>query len=416
MVAATVAGLTRSILGRHFSDSVWRSRCVGRVWAQCAIRYSGRDFAFSKVKLEKQYMLHEFILTHRDTIITRTRERVQGRTWPSVSTHELEHGVPLFLTQLGETLKHQLHPVPYSEAAIDNAGANHGAEMMTMGYTVSQVVQDYGDICQAITALAVETRSDFTPEEFQTLNRCLDVAIAAAVTEHARVTRKTHKAEENERLGHTAHEARDFLSTAFLAFHALKRGDVAINGSTGAMLGRSLMALRDLIDRSLSEVRLEGNVRRIVRLPVLAFVDEIAATGVLHAEYRDISFTVTPVDHELTVDADPQLLGSAVMNVLHNAFKNTHPGGSVTLRAFASDANLCLEVDDECGGIPEEKGDLFETFGDRRGRDRSGLGMGLSIARKAVRAHGGDIEIRNKPGHGCTFAICVPLTATTASV
>ena len=181
----------------------------------------------------------------------------------------------------------------------------------------------------------------------------------------------THRDEIITRLGHTAHEARDFLSTAFLAFHALKRGDVAINGSTGAMLGRSLMALRDLIDRTLSEVRLVANVRRRVRVPVVPFVDEIAAT---------------------------------------------RPGGNVTLRAFASDANLCLEVEDECGGIPEEKGDLFRTFGDRRGRDRSGLGMGLSIARKAVRAHGGDIEIRNKPGYGCTFAICVPLAATTASV
>jgi len=361
-------------------------------------------------------MLHEFIVTHRDEIIARTRKRVHGRTWPAVSTHELEDGVPLFLTQLGETLKQEVTAVPFPEGAIDDTATSHGAEMLRMGYTVAQVVQDYGDICQVITELAVETRTAITSEEFHTLNRCLDVAIAGAVTEHARVTRQTHQAEEIERLGHTAHEARDFLSTAFLAFHALKRGDVAINGSTGAMLGRSLMALRDLIDRTLSEVRLVANVRRRVRVPVVPFVDEIAATGVLHAEYRDITFTVVPIDHELTVDADPQLLSSAVMNVLHNAFKNTRPGGNVTLRAFASDANLCLEVEDECGGIPEEKGDLFRTFGDRRGRDRSGLGMGLSIARQAVRAHGGDIEIRNKPGYGCTFAICVPLAATTASV
>ena len=361
-------------------------------------------------------MLHEFIVTHRDTIITRTRLRVQGRTWPTVSTHELEHGVPLFLTQLGETLDREATAAPFPEGMIGGTATRHGAEMLGQGYSVAQVVQDYGDICQVVTELAVETRTAITPEEFHTLNRCLDVAIAGAVTEHARITRQTHQAEEIERLGHTAHEARDFLSTAFMAFHALKRGDVAINGSTGALLGRSLMALRDLIDRTLSEVRLVANVRRIVRLPVVAFVDEIAATGVLHAEYRDITFTVVPVDHGLTVDADPQLLSSAVMNVLHNAFKNTPTGGSVTLRAFASDTDFCLEVEDQCGGIPEEKGDLFKTFGDRGGRDRSGLGMGLSIARKAVRAHGGDIEIRNKPGYGCTFSICVPLTATTAAV
>jgi len=356
-------------------------------------------------------MLHEFIVAQREVIIERTRARVEKRAWPSVSVDELDYGVPLFLTQLSETLRRESTPSPFPEREIDGDAGRHGAEMLSRGYSVAQVVQDYGDICQVITEMALETGSLMTSEEFQTLNRCLDVAIAGAVTEHARVTRQTHQAEEIERLGHTAHEARDFLSTAFLAFHSLKRGNVAINGSTGAMLGRSLMALRDLIDRTLSEVRLVANVSRIVRMPVAPFMDEIAATGLLHAEYRDIRFTVEPIAQDLTVDADPQLLGSAVMNVLHNGFKNTPKGGTVTLRAFASRNDLCLEVEDQCGGIPEEKGDLFKTFGDRRGRDRSGLGMGLSIARKAIRAHGGDISIRNRAGHGCVFSICVPLTA-----
>ncbi len=341
---------------------------------------------------------------------------MQSRAWPSVSVDELEHGVPLFLTQLSETLRLESTSAPFPPNDIDQTAARHGAEMLSRGYSISQVVQDYGDICQVITALAVETHSPITAEEFQTLNRCLDVAIAGAVTEHARVTRQTHQAEEIERLGHTAHEARDFLNTAFLAFQSLKRGDVAINGSTGAMLGRSLMALRNLIDRTLSEVRLVANVSRMVRLPVAPLIDEIAATGLLHAEYRKISFTVEPVDPSLTVDADPQLLSSAVMNILHNAFKNTPQGGHVTLRAFAANDDFCLEVEDQCGGIPEEKGDLFKAFGDRRGRDRSGLGMGLSIARKAVRVHGGDIAIRNLPGHGCVFKVCVPLAASAAPV
>ncbi|MDP2321526.1 MAG: sensor histidine kinase [Acidobacteriota bacterium] len=358
-------------------------------------------------------MLHEFIVEQRPVIIERTRLRVKNRTWPSVSADELEFGVPLFLTQLAETLRLEATAEPFPEGEIQSDGERHGAEMMSRGYSIAQVVQDYGDICQVVTELAVESHLPITAEEFQTLNHCLDVGIAGAVTAHARITRQVYQAEELERLGHTAHEARDFLSTAFLSFHSLKRGDVAINGSTGAMLGRSLMGLRDLIDRTLSEVRLVANVRRIVRLPVAPFLDEIAATGLMHAEYRNIKFTVEPIAEDLTVDADPQLLGSAIMNVLHNGFKNTPKGGNVTLRAFASKDNLCLEVADQCGGIPAEKGDLFKTFGDRRGRDRSGLGMGLSIARKAIRAHGGDINVENKPGHGCVFSICVPLATTT---
>jgi signal transduction histidine kinase len=280
-----------------------------------------------------------------------------------------------------------------------------------LGFTVSQVVHDYGDICQTITALAVEQRAPISVEEFHTLNRCLDTAIAEAVTEHARLTAETRSAEATERLGHAAHELRDSLNTAMLAFHTLKRGAVAINGSTGAILGQSLMSLREVIDRTLSEVRLEAGKQRRTRVPVVTLIDEIAASGMLHSEYRRIQFTVEPVDPALSIDADPPLLMSAVMNLLHNAFKNTPSGGRVVLRARAEQGRLLIETQDECGGIPASMGDLFQVFGDRRGSDRSGLGLGLSIARKAVRAHGGEISIRNMPGTGCVFIIDVPLAA-----
>jgi signal transduction histidine kinase len=284
--------------------------------------------------------------------------------------------------------------------------------MLGAGFNVSQVVHDYGDICQAITGLAVEQNAPITVDEFQTLNRSLDTAIAEAVTEHARVAAQTRSVEGAEHLGHAAHELRDILNSALLAFHLLKRGTVAINGNTGAVLGRSLMSLRDIVDRTLAEVRLNGSGgQRCKRLSVATFLDEVAAAGVLHSEYRAIKFTAEPVDPNLTVDGDPQLLSTAVMNLLHNAFKYTHPGGSVVLRARAEKARLVIEVEDECGGIPESKADLFKAFADRRGSDRSGLGLGLSMARKAIRAHQGDIQIRNMPGKGCVFVIEIPLAA-----
>lgn len=356
-------------------------------------------------------MLYEFVDTHRDEIVTRTRDRLRGRPWPSVSSREIEHGVPLFLTQLAETLRLETTATPFSSDAIGSTATRHGAELLAAGFNVAQVVHDYGDICQSITEIAVEQHAPITVEEFHTLNRCLDTAIAEAVTEHSRLTIQRRSEEEVERLGQAAHELRDLLNGAMLAFHALKRGTVAINGSTGAVLGRSLTSLRILIDRTLAEVRLAAGKQRRERLSVTEFVDEIAATGMLHSESRGIGFTVAPVDPALALDADPQLLTSAVMNLLHNAFKNTPPGGVVALDAHAQGERLLVDIQDECGGIPESKGDLFQAFGDRRGRDRSGLGLGLSIARQAVRAHGGDIHIRNMPGKGCVFTIDVPLAA-----
>ena len=354
-------------------------------------------------------MLYEFVTLHRDAIICRTRERVRGRAWPSVSSRELEHGVPLFLTQLSETLRLEGTATPFSSDLIGSTAARHGAELLAEGFTVSQVVHDYGDICQTITELAAAQSSPIRVEEFHTLNRCLDTAIAEAVTEHTRLTAERRSSEEVERFGQIAHELRDQLNTALLAFHTLKRGAVGISGNTGAVLGRSLANLRALVDRAVSEVRLAAGKHHRERLAVTAFLDEIAAAAMLHSEHQGIRFTVESVDPALAIHADPQLLGSAVMNLLNNAFKNTPADGAVILRARALGQRLVMEIADECGGIPDGKGDLFQPFGERRGNDRSGLGLGLSMAREAVRAHAGDIRIRNVPGTGCVFAIEIPL-------
>lgn len=362
-------------------------------------------------------MLYEFITTYRDAIIRRAREKLTARPWPSASAQELENGVPLFLTQLSEALRSESTGAAHSQGAIGSGATRHGSELLALGFSVSQVVHDYGDICQAVTELAIEQNAPITTEEFRILNGCLDTAIAEAVTEHARITAESRSTEESERSGHVAHETRDLLNTALLAYQTLKRGTVAINGSTGAVLGRSLMGLRDLVDSTLSEIRITANQQRRERVSVTPFLNDIAMAAGLHAESRGLQFAIEPGDPGWAVTADPQLLASAVTNLLNNAFKYTIPGGRVVLRARTPDAGrLLIEVEDQCGGIPDAEGDPFQSFGKRRGRDRTGLGLGLSIARKAVRAHGGDIHIRNMPDKGCVFIIDMPLAAPNVPV
>jgi signal transduction histidine kinase len=101
---------------------------------------------------------------------------------------------------------------------------------------------------------------------------------------------------------------------------------------------------------------------------------------------------------------------TALFNLLQNAFKYSTPHGHVTVRTVCNRERVSIEVEDECGGLPEGNAELlFSAFGARRGRDRSGLGLGLAISRKAVKAIGGDIHIRNLPGKGCIFAIELPI-------
>ena len=354
-------------------------------------------------------MLHTFITTHRDAIIARTRDKLSLRPWPTATTSELENGVPLFLTQLSDTRRMETSGTPFPPNEIGERAARHGRELLALGFSVSQVVHGYGDICQAVTEIAMEQQAPITTCEFHTLNRCLDTAIAEAVTEHARMTADARSRDEVERLGQLAHEVRNMTNTALFAFHALKDGAVAINGSTGAVLGRTLTNLHELIDSTLSDVRLMANRQHRERLPLKSFVDEAAVAARLHAEFRGLTLTVEAVDEDLLVDADPQLLASALANLLNNAVKYTRAGGHIAVRGGKRDGRLRVEIEDECGGIPEDLGDPFRPFGKQRGRDRTGLGLGLSIARRAVRAQDGDIHVRNLPGKGCVFVMEIPL-------
>ncbi len=355
-------------------------------------------------------MLQEFISTYRDAIIARARAKLTARPWPVASAEELQHGVPLFLTQLGVALAASPDDAAAAAGAIGAGASRHGRDLLALGFSVSQVVHDYGDICQAITELAIEQHAPITVDEFRILNECLDTAIAEAVSEHGRRTDVAKSVDQAERAGHLAHDTRDFLNTALLAYHALKRGAVAINGSTGAVLGRSLMSLQALVESSLTEIRVAAREQRRDRLNVTDLLNDVGLGAALRADLHAQTFTIESGDASWAVMADAQLLSSAISNVLNNAFKFTPPGGHVVLRARLSPlGRLQLEVEDECGGIPQADGDPFQAFGKQRGADRTGLGLGLSIARRAVRAHGGDILIRNMPGTGCVFTIELPL-------
>jgi signal transduction histidine kinase len=361
----------------------------------------------------RRLVLHHFIELNRDELVARTRGKVALRPFESREPREIEFGVPLFLSQLSETLRREKTGSPFPPNAIGSAAAKHGQELLGMGFTVAQVVHDYGDICQAITELAIERNAPISAEDFHTLNRCLDTAIAEAVTEYGRLQHEADGREEVLRLGRLTHELRNQVHTALLALEALHSGAVGIGGSTGAVLTRSVVGLRDLIDTALADVRLEAGLHHRGPVSLRVFVDEIALAAQMHADSRKVELVVESVDPALVINVDPQLLTSALMNLLHNAFKYTHLPGRVVLRTRNEPGRILIEVEDECGGLPETK-DAFRPFGDRRSGDRSGLGLGLSISRRAVVANGGEIRALSLPGKGCIFTIDLPAMESAA--
>jgi hypothetical protein len=202
--------------------------------------------------------LHKFIVDNRAELILRCKQKVTARTTASRSKSDVDHGVPKFLDQLVEELRNG----PSKTPEISKLATQHGRDLLLQGFTVSQVVHDYGDVCQSITDMAVEADAPIDTEDFRTLNKCLDDAIAGAVTEHAR-------GQEVSRAG-DLQELRSLTDTAITAFEVLQTGTVGVAGTTGALVHNSLLGIRELLDRPAAD-----------RLPVPK-----PAPQPIHAGYR----------------------------------------------------------------------------------------------------------------------------------
>jgi signal transduction histidine kinase len=358
-------------------------------------------------------MLRSFVAENRETILTQARTRVLARNGPPVTDLDPDRtrGLPVFLDELGEALRKASAREVLDHTEIQGSAHQHGRDLFRQGLTVDQVVHDYGDLCQVITALAVDQSIEIDVAEFRTLNLCLDDAIAGAVTSYSKEHDRGVSDEGTERLGVLAHEMRNVLNGAMLSFGIIKKGIVAPSGSTSAIVDRSFLRLQGLIDRSLAEVRLEAGAHNKERIAVREILEEVKIGAALVAQTQGLTLDVSTVGHAVIVEGDRPILAAAVANLLQNALKFTAPGTTVKLRARTTPTRVLIEVEDECGGLPPGKAeDLFRPW-QQRGADRSGVGLGLSIARKAAESNGGELHVRDLPGKGCVFTLDLPTIA-----
>jgi hypothetical protein len=195
--------------------------------------------------------LSEFIGVHREELIRRCIAKVatRGTRGGTIGAAEAtgarktqgDRGVPLFLDQL----VHELRDGQSNTNEISKGAIKHGSNLLRQGFTVSEVVHDYGDVCQSVTDLAMETKAPIATEDFRTLNRCLDDAIAGAVTEHARGQQVTRDGQSNE--------MRNLIHAAITAFEVIQTGTVGVGGTTGALVHRSLVGIRALIEHPVED-------------------------------------------------------------------------------------------------------------------------------------------------------------------
>lgn len=369
--------------------------------------------------------MHAFLLNNHDQLVARCKLKVEQRPKRGATAGQLANGIPLFLDQLTRTLEAEeadegaeslriSGPSGGDSLALSEMGVTataHGKDLLALGYSVDQVVHDYGDLCQAITELALERDAPFATSEFRTLNRCLDNAIADAVTEFS-FQRESNlaqqrNAEENRRAGFLAHELRNALATATNSVRAIELSQMPMSGATGAVLKRSLTAMGNLIARALAEVR-SGAPDQREAFSVASFIADAKSSAQLQANLADIALDVQPVDGTVHVRGNRELLLSALTNLLQNAFKFTRAHTQVTLSVYAFGEFVLIEVGDQCGGLPPGSAEKMFTPFTQRSVDKSGLGLGLSIARQSIEADGGTLTVHDLPGAGCVFTISLP--------
>jgi signal transduction histidine kinase len=379
--------------------------------------------------------LYEFLMSNQTEILAETERKTRDLAGIRPSSDQLKRGLPIFYQLLVKVLllekntKSALIPDRAgmaigaekndeqaiaeasgrpNDAALAAAAGLHGEELLRLGYTLSHVVHAYGAICQAITEMATERNVGISSRDFKDLNRCLDIAIAGAVTGYQSHRNIQEVKRENEHVGFLAHELRNALSTINISLQLIRRGTVGFSGSTGHVLDQGLKRIATLIDRSLMEVRLNVDPYiHVETINLLQLVDQICVTAEIQAQSKS-QIIELQIDPTLVVKADQELFYSALSNIIQNALKYTRTHGKVLARGESVGKQLIIEVEDECGGLSSVvTSDLFEPF-QQRHENREGLGLGLTIAQRAITLNRGTIDVVNLPGKGCIFRITLP--------
>jgi signal transduction histidine kinase len=340
------------------------------------------------------------------------------------SSDQLRKGLPIFFRQLMDILKHEqvavqdaeataeavfVHPGTHldEEKMVASAGL-HGLELFRLGYTLSHVVHAYGSMCQSITELASEKHLHITAREFHDMNRCLDSAIAGAVTGYQTQRNTEDQNREIQHLGFLAHELRNALTSVNVSLQLIRKGTVGFSGNTGQVLDKGLRRIEHLIDRSLTEVRLRMDPEvHLETWHLVQMVDQILITAQVEARARDQSIDVQ-IDPNIEVEADQQLIFSGLSNLIQNGIKYSGIGTKIQVRAKVAGNDVEIEVEDRCGGrLPDSSKDLFKPFTQHH-ENRKGMGLGLTITERAVKLNHGKIEAHNVDGTGCIFKITLP--------
>jgi signal transduction histidine kinase len=353
--------------------------------------------------------LFELLKEKREQLIACWGSRIKTMVASaSLPRAELLDHMPAFVDEIIQALYPGAVPLPPNSARAEQ----HGEQRLGLGFDVAEVVREYGMLHECILEMAAEAGLDIHRRDQLMVVKWLNVGISDAVSQYIKERDLELQRQSSEHLGFIAHELRNPLGSARLAFEHLRRKELK-ESRTVDMLDRGLRRTSEMIDSVLSQASLKmGVVPRLAPVALRPFLQEIEADATAEAEDKGIQMEVSAAE-DMVIEADPRLLRSAVSNLLHNALKFSHERSTVVVSAGHADGRVTIEVADACGGLPPGKVEELFTPLVQRGENRTGFGLGLGIALQAAEAHNGTIKVRDMPGKGCAFILDLPSRATT---
>ena len=359
------------------------------------------------------------IAAAKESLISDWRRRVQGSIDPSASPREeILDSLPCLIDELVAQLRAgDGNPSDERIARSRAIGVAHGTERFRIGFSLGTVIREYGVLRDCVLDLIRERQLPVDLDQLSIVLTLLNAGVVSAAEQFTRERDQAIERQNREHFGFIAHELRNPLSSALLATQVLQRRPGGGEDVTLERLARNLGVLRQLIDSSLVSVRArEAGAHQALDIAEV-WLGEIARDArtemASDAEAKDLSVTV---DGDARIRADGRLVRSALTNLMRNAVKYTHPGGRIEVRVRAGERMASVEVEDECGGLPEGKTEELFTPFMQRGADRTGFGLGLAIAKDAVESHEGTIQVSNLPGKGCAFMVSFPLAGPAGRV
>ena len=225
-----------------------------------------------------------------------------------------------------------------------------------------------------------------------------------------------------------SHELRTPLTVLSSATELLdqhRSEPLSVNGELFDDVRQEIGRLQRLVDDLLTLARSDLNelALAVAPLDLLPLVAEVVQRVTPLARVRHVDVTLAPASSAhspLLLEADPDRLQQVLLILIDNALKHTQPGGSITVRVERQGGEALVEVRDTGEGIPAEQlSRVFDRFfrGDAartRSSAAGGAGLGLSIAKSLVEAHGGQLTLTSRVGEGTTAVVRLPLLAENA--